>query len=279
MATPSLSVVIPVRNGMPYLPQAVESILTELPQDGELVVRDNCSTDETGAYLAGLSDSRVRVITGSEDLTAGENWTAVCAEAKGEYVKLVCADDAILSGALARQLTAAQDAGAVMVASKRRVIDSSGATVIASHGLGGLTGRFDGKEALAKSIASGTNAFGEMAAVLVRRDALASALPFTTTYPFLTDLDLYARILNQGTFVGLDSVDAEFRVSDTSWSSEIGNRQLAEFRGWVAERQADGTVTMSGFQRAQAAVMIPAMFLARRVVNSLTARRAKRRAN
>lgn len=277
MTVPELSIVVPVRNGMPYLPDAIRSALAELPPDGELVVRDNCSTDGTAAWLAAVDDPRLRVITGTDDLTAGENWTEVAKEAAGTFVKLLCADDFVTPGGVARQLTAARETGATMVASRRRVVDGEDRVVLASHGLGGLIGVREGRQALAHSVSSGTNAFGEPSAVLMRRDALMTALPFTREFPYLTDLDLYARVLAQGTFVGLASVDAGFRISATSWSSAVGNAQLRDFRAWVGARIADGGLILTPAQRAKASVMIPAKFVARRIVNEFSSRKAARR--
>lgn len=277
MSSPDLSIVIPVRNGMPFLPAAVGSALSGLPERAEVIVRDNCSSDGTAAWLTTLDDPRVRVISGTDDLTAGENWTAVMGEARGEFVKLLCADDFVVEGGLARQISAARESGAVMVASRRRVVDADDRVVIARHGLGGLQGRRDGREALAISVSSGTNAFGEPSAVLLRRDAVMDALPFTQEFPYLTDLDLYARVLARGSFVGLSTVDAGFRISATSWSSAVGNAQLREFRSWVATRLSDGGLTMTAAQRAKAKIMIPAKFAARRVVNELSSRTAAKR--
>ena len=59
---PLVSVVLPVRNGMPFLPEAVESIRAQTWPNWELIVVDDHSTDDTASYLAQLTDSRIRVI-------------------------------------------------------------------------------------------------------------------------------------------------------------------------------------------------------------------------
>ena len=52
---------MPVRNGMPFLPQAVRSTLAAMPQDAELVVLNDGSHDGTADFLCSLRDRRLRV--------------------------------------------------------------------------------------------------------------------------------------------------------------------------------------------------------------------------
>src|SRR5438552_2440751 len=108
MTAPRVSVAIPVRNGMPYLPQAVDSALADLPEDGEIVIRNNLSTDGTREWLDTLDDPRIRVLDSDTDDPPWANFSKVCQEARGEWVKFLCADDYLLPGGLTRLLDAAE---------------------------------------------------------------------------------------------------------------------------------------------------------------------------
>src|SRR5262245_4369124 len=57
---PAISIVLPVHNGIPYVRQAVESLLGQTFRDFELLAVDDGSTDETPQYLRSLADPRVR---------------------------------------------------------------------------------------------------------------------------------------------------------------------------------------------------------------------------
>lgn len=59
---PQITVLMAVYNGMPYLPEAVESILSQTYEHWKLVLVDDGSTDESPGYLAGLEDLRIQVI-------------------------------------------------------------------------------------------------------------------------------------------------------------------------------------------------------------------------
>jgi len=54
-----ISVLMPVHNGMPYLPEAVESILSQSYQHFELLAIDDGSSDGTAQYLRSIQDPRV----------------------------------------------------------------------------------------------------------------------------------------------------------------------------------------------------------------------------
>lgn len=266
-----LSVVIPVYNGMPYLRDTLESVLPQLTSEMELIVRNNGSTDDTAAYLASLADPRIRVVHCTETVSAGQNWSTICRLATGTFTKVLCADDTVLPGGIARQLEAAfAQPNVALVASKRQVVDESGRVIIRRHGLPGLTGTRDGADAAKRAIMKGNNPFGEPSATLFRTDALLQELPFTEEYPYLTDLDMYVKVLKHGSFVGLKTVDATFRLSATSWSSSIGASQLGQFRDWVATLLAHGELSLTGPERAALRVRVTTMFAARRVVAMMT---------
>lgn len=62
MTKPAVSVLMPVYNAGTHLPAAVDSILRQTMQDFEFLILDDGSTDESGSYLAGLRDPRVRLV-------------------------------------------------------------------------------------------------------------------------------------------------------------------------------------------------------------------------
>lgn len=97
-----LSVLLPVRNGMPFLADAVESMLAQTFVDFELLVINNGSTDGTAGYLETITDPRLRVLApGSIGLARSLNLGL--AEAKGEYIARQDADDRSAPDRLARQ--------------------------------------------------------------------------------------------------------------------------------------------------------------------------------
>src|ERR1700675_3887238 len=60
-STPAVSVVMCVRDGAPWVREAVESVLAQTAPDLELIVIDDGSTDATPAVLASIRDPRLSV--------------------------------------------------------------------------------------------------------------------------------------------------------------------------------------------------------------------------
>ena len=65
LISPSMiTFIVPVWNSIDYLPQAIDSILSQTVQDWRLLISDNCSTDGTREYLQKLmqkSDARISI--------------------------------------------------------------------------------------------------------------------------------------------------------------------------------------------------------------------------
>ncbi len=62
VSPPFFSVIMPVYNGMPYLPEAVESILKQSYSNFEFLILNDGSTDQSEEYLKTLKDPRLKII-------------------------------------------------------------------------------------------------------------------------------------------------------------------------------------------------------------------------
>ena len=235
--TPAASVCIPVYNGERFLASAVASVLAQTFEDYELIVVDNASSDATVAVVRSFDDPRLRLVEADEHVPAADNWNRASALCRGRYVKLLCADDALAPTCLERQVEALErHPAASMAASLRDIVDDGGRPLLRARGLAGMDGFVAGPEAMARSVRSGTNGFGEPASVLMRGEALRAAGPWTAALPYMIDLDLYFRLLARGGLVAIQESLAIFRVHTSSWSTSVSRRQakqaVALFAQW-----------------------------------------------
>jgi len=242
MATaPRVSVVVPAFENAPYIRAAVASVLAQTYADFELVVADHSSSDGTWEILQEFAaDPRVRLLRTPAGGGAVRNWNRVTEAARGELVKLVCGDDLLAPEALATQVAAfdAHGDGVVMVASARDILDASGRVVVRGHGLGGLSGRVPGREAIRRSVVRGSNIFGEPCCVLLRRSTLEAVGGWHGDPGYLTDQSTYCRVLLYGDLAIAPGTLAAFRISSTQWSVSLASEQarsVAEMHRQVAE--------------------------------------------
>lgn len=113
MDSVKVSVVIPVYNGAACLAECLDSVAAQDLADLEVLCVDDGSTDATPGILAGYAarDSRFRVIT-QENGGPGVARNTGLAQAAGEYLIFLDADDRFEPGFLAEMVRRAEETGA-----------------------------------------------------------------------------------------------------------------------------------------------------------------------
>jgi glycosyltransferase involved in cell wall biosynthesis len=90
---------MPVRNGFPYLREAIDSVLAQTYPHWELIVVDDGSSDQTHEYLSQIDDPRVcKLRTDGVGVAAARN--LALKQCGGEYITFLDADDVLPSIAL-----------------------------------------------------------------------------------------------------------------------------------------------------------------------------------
>ena len=129
MSLPAVSVLMGVRDGAPWVAEAIESILGQTLADLELIVVDDGSTDDTPTLLAGMRDPRLVVEwQPPKGLTCALG--RAFARARAPLVARLDADDLVRPDRLERQhafLTVHPEVG--LLGSGARVVDEAGREV------------------------------------------------------------------------------------------------------------------------------------------------------
>ena len=91
--TPYVSVILPVYNSALYIGEAIESILAQSFKDLEILVYDDCSTDNTVAVIQKYQDPRIRLIR--KEVNTGITGSLIMgvAAANGKYIVRMDGDD------------------------------------------------------------------------------------------------------------------------------------------------------------------------------------------
>ena len=116
IATPTVSVVIPVYNAERFVADTAASILLQNYRNLELVLVDDGSTDSTPEILSRLAagDERVKVLTQKNQGPSAARMTGLQAST-GDYIYFFDADDLMLGRAISRMVATALATGADLV--------------------------------------------------------------------------------------------------------------------------------------------------------------------
>ena len=106
-----VSVLMCAYNGAATIAEAVGDIIAQDFADWELVISDDCSTDDTAAIAAGFGDTRIRLVRQERNLGYVANKNAALALARGEWITQLDQDDRCPPHRLSTQLAALDRTG------------------------------------------------------------------------------------------------------------------------------------------------------------------------
>ena len=130
--TPKVSVIVPTHNRADLLPRAIDSVLAQTYGGYEIIIVDDCSSDDTPAVIAGFSDQRIRSLRHDRNRGQSAAINTGIAHARGEYIGFLDDDDEWLPTKLEGQvalLDAASPRVALVYGWMDRVDDSSGRVI------------------------------------------------------------------------------------------------------------------------------------------------------
>ncbi|MEO7634577.1 MAG: glycosyltransferase family A protein [Sphingomicrobium sp.] len=201
----SLSVVMPVHNAVPYIDEAVASIVGQSHPDFEFVIGDDGSSDGSSERLQAWAarDGRIRLLRREQGSgpAGSANW--VVRAARGSLIARMDADDISHPDRLALQLQVLRDRpDAVMAACLSLGIDQKGRVVKGRE-----------RNLLAKF---GLGAPFSHGSVLFRRSAFDRIEGYRPECQFWEDLDFFARMATAGPILVLPDALYSYRFSETS---------------------------------------------------------------
>jgi glycosyltransferase involved in cell wall biosynthesis len=104
--SPKVSVVMPVFNGLPYLADAIDSVLAQTVEAFEFIIVDDGSSDGSRDLLEHYAarDRRIRVLRNETNLGIAESLNRGMSQCRGEYIARMDADDVSLPARLQQQV-------------------------------------------------------------------------------------------------------------------------------------------------------------------------------
>ncbi len=245
---PRISIVIPLYNSVRWVGEMLDSVFSQTVSDFEVVITDDASSDGSAEVIRSYQDPRIRYFRHERNVGAVPNWNRGVSEARGRYVKVLCADDLLYPTCLERGaavLDNPANAGISLVTAVHHVIDPPGRPLV-ERGFRSV-GRIAGIQAIRRMARSGTNLVGEPSGVLFRRDDYLAVGPFRDTARYVVDLDMWMRLLLRGDLVVIGEPLSAFRVSGESWSNQLMAYQTSDFRDLLDYLAADPSYGLTRF--------------------------------
>lgn len=93
-----------VYNGLPHLPEAIESVLGQTFTDFQFVIVDDASTDGSVECIRSYSDSRIHLLSNKVNLGQTRSLNRGLGLARGEFIARLDADDVCVATRLEKQM-------------------------------------------------------------------------------------------------------------------------------------------------------------------------------
>ena len=267
---PAISVCIPTYNGAKYIAQTIECILNQTFTDFEIIVSDDGSSDNTLEIVGSFNDPRIVRIDRLSKVGAEANWNNAVATASASLVKLVCQDDLLYPQCLeveVQTMNKSENQEVSFCFHLRDFVTPNSRKLSARRvGYSNLQ-KYSKTEILTKVVRSGGNPIGEPMAVTMRKLSLNSAGKFRGDY--VIDLDMWSKLSDQGSALFIEQHLSAFRISKTSWTSNLKKSQLSSVRALSKKLQidSDGAITKFDLLRGQIVGLVRAPV--RQVASSL----------
>ncbi|MFM8452914.1 MAG: glycosyltransferase family 2 protein, partial [Acidimicrobiaceae bacterium] len=207
-ATPKVSVLMTCYNAASTIEESVNSVLAQTFTDFELVLVDNCSTDESISIVRQLADPRIRIVALEKNHGRTPALNIALNNARGQYIAILDADDTSTNDRFALQVDCLdQKSELVLVASWYRNVDSSGKLI---NEVKTPTTHLDVVRRLA------SNCPFMNSAVMFRAESIRSLGGYDEAFAYSQDLALWLGLATLGKFEILPKFLTNIRLTSTS---------------------------------------------------------------
>lgn len=220
-----VSVIIPAYNCGRYLEEAVCSALAQTYEELEILVIDDCSTDDTIAIASKIAnlDTRIKTIRNDHNLGVAATRNRGIKESAGEYIAFLDGDDAWQPDKLERQLSWLEETQADLCYTAYSFMDEDGLPIRHSYPV---------PEETSFEVLLRENVIG-LSTVLIRRSAIGG-VRMRGEFAH-EDYVFWLELLGCGIkAVGINEPLTRYRISA---SSRSGNKRKAAKNRWLIYRK------------------------------------------
>lgn len=129
-----ITIIITAYNVSKTIAKAIQSCLDQTHSDLEILVINDCSSDNTLEVIQSINDDRIRIINNTQNIWAGMSRRIGTKEAKGEYTVFLDGDDYLDKNYVEILYNLAKKYNADVVSSSLKCVDKPISTVLSHSG-------------------------------------------------------------------------------------------------------------------------------------------------
>ena len=223
--SPLVSVIMPAYNAERFVEEAINSVISQTLTDWELLVIDDCSTDDTQRIVAEFAekDSRIQFLVNEANMGVAETRNKGLALCRGQYIALLDSDDYYKPDMLQKMVECATKTKADIVYCSYELVDEQGKKVCNDFVVPEQT---DFEHSLVRSVITCSSVL--IACELVKNNRFPTGL-------YHEDIALWFQLLRDGAKAcGVTEVLAGYRQRSGSKSA---NKWKSAARRWTIYRK------------------------------------------
>jgi glycosyltransferase involved in cell wall biosynthesis len=206
---PAISVIMPVYNAGKYVKEAIESISNQTFSDWELIIIDDCSTDNSVEIIQSFHDKRIIFLKNEINLGVSKTSNRGMRIARGKFLTRMDADDISLPDRFKKQVEFLEKhPDYVLCASNVQMFG-------AKQDFFSLPA----EDQLLKIALLYQNPFVN-SSVLIRSKDCKKYL-YNETFPFAEDYELWINLKEEGKFASIPEVLTKYRLHQSNLTSAV----------------------------------------------------------
>lgn len=118
-----VSIIMPSWNTERFITETIQSVIDQTYQNWELIIVDDCSTDNTDAIVASFKDDRIKYFHNEKNSGAALTRNKAMREARGEWIAFLDSDDLWMPEKLEKQIKFMSENGYTLTYTEYTKID------------------------------------------------------------------------------------------------------------------------------------------------------------
>ena len=118
-----VSIIMPSWNTERFISETIQSVIDQTYQNWELLIVDDCSTDNTDEVVASFKDDRIKYFHNEKNSGAALTRNRAMREAQGEWIAFLDSDDLWMPEKLEKQITFMKENGYTLSFTEYEKID------------------------------------------------------------------------------------------------------------------------------------------------------------